>query len=301
MNSSQEQEGQDPKPALVSALTTEHFALQATRSSTVMEANGRSQLFLSALTGAVVALALVAELDELGRTFTVFALSLLPAVLALGLTTYVRLADLAVQDAFYARAIGRIRVFYLTIEPSARHLLGATGRRRPTRRDAAGRPAAHDLAPPLARGHRSRSADRSGRRGPLRPDRPTRARLIAAAGRRRRRCRRSGTVRRSHGRPGATLAPFGASGPDPLPARRHPSRRSHAICPRPNRGPRRPPSHTKGTTDEHHSQGTGPACPRSSALHVGRRTGRPRESLNLSVRVLQQSWDWHGHLLGWGA
>ena len=119
MNPSQEHDGQGPKPALVSALTTEHFALQSTRASTVMEANGRSQLFLSALTGAVVALALVAELDELGRTFTVFALSLLPAVLALGLTTYVRLADLAVQDAFYARAIGRIRAFYLTIEPSA--------------------------------------------------------------------------------------------------------------------------------------------------------------------------------------
>lgn len=121
MNTSHDHDGQGPKPALVSALTTEHFALQATRSSTVIEANGRSQLFLSALTGAVVALALVAELDELGRTFTVFALSLLPAVLALGLTTYVRLADLAVQDAFYARAIGRIRAFYLTIEPSAQH------------------------------------------------------------------------------------------------------------------------------------------------------------------------------------
>jgi hypothetical protein len=112
-------EGDGPKPALVSALTTEHFALQATRSSTVMEANGRSQLFLSAVTGAVVALALVAQLDDLGRTFTVFALSLLPAVLALGLTTYVRLADLAAQDAYYARAIGRIRAFYLTIEPDA--------------------------------------------------------------------------------------------------------------------------------------------------------------------------------------
>jgi hypothetical protein len=121
MNISQDHDDHSPKPALVSALTTEHFALQATRSSTVMEANGRSQLFLSALTGSVVALALVAQLDELGRTFTVFALSLLPAVLALGLTTYVRLADLAVQDAFYARAIGRIRAFYLTIEPSAQH------------------------------------------------------------------------------------------------------------------------------------------------------------------------------------
>lgn len=119
MSTSENQDGRMPSPALMSALTTEHYTLQSSRSSTVLEANGRSQLYLSAVTGAVVALALVAELDGLGRTFTVFALSLLPAVLVLGLTTYVRLADLAVQDALYARAIGRIRAFYFTIDPAA--------------------------------------------------------------------------------------------------------------------------------------------------------------------------------------
>jgi hypothetical protein len=77
-------------------------------------------LFLSAVSGAVVALALVAQVDRLGHTFTVFGLSVLPALLALGLTSYARLADLAVHDAYYARAIGRIRAFYMTIEPSAR-------------------------------------------------------------------------------------------------------------------------------------------------------------------------------------
>jgi hypothetical protein len=107
-------------PALLSALTTEHYTLQAARSSTVVEANGRSSLFLSATSGAVVALALVAQLDRLGQTFTVFVLTVLPTLLVLGLTTYSRLADLAVQDAYYARGIGRIRAFYLSIEPSAR-------------------------------------------------------------------------------------------------------------------------------------------------------------------------------------
>ena len=48
-------------------------------------------------------------------------------MLALGVTSYSRLADLAVHDAYYARAIGRIRSFYLTIEPAARQywLIGA--------------------------------------------------------------------------------------------------------------------------------------------------------------------------------
>jgi hypothetical protein len=104
----------------MSALTTEHYTLQSARSSTIVEANGRSQLFLSAVSGATVALALVAQLDTLGETFVVFAFTILPALLALGVTSYIRLADLAVHDAYYARAIGRIRSFYLTIEPEAR-------------------------------------------------------------------------------------------------------------------------------------------------------------------------------------
>jgi hypothetical protein len=107
-------------PALLSALTTEHYTLQSARSSTIVEANGRSLLFLSAVSGAIVALALVAQMDQLGEAFTVFALSVLPALLALGLTSYARLADLAVHDAYYARAIGRIRAFYLTIDPTGR-------------------------------------------------------------------------------------------------------------------------------------------------------------------------------------
>ena len=107
-------------PALLAALTTEHYTLQASRSSTVVEANGRSSLFLSATSAATVALALVAQLDQLGDTFMAFTLVVLPALVVLGLTSYTRLADLAVQDAHYARAIGRIRAFYLTLDPAGR-------------------------------------------------------------------------------------------------------------------------------------------------------------------------------------
>lgn len=120
MNTTGHADPTGPSSALMAAMTTEHYTLQAARSSTIAEANGRSLLFLSAVSGATVALALVAQLDELGDTFRTFALSVLPALLALGLTSYSRLADLAVHDAYYARAIGRIRSFYLTIEPAAR-------------------------------------------------------------------------------------------------------------------------------------------------------------------------------------
>jgi hypothetical protein len=105
---------------LMSALTTEHYTLQSARASTIAEANGRSQLFLSTVSGATVALALAAQLHAGHGTFTAFAFAVLPAVLLLGITSYMRLADLAVQDAYYARAIGRIRSFYFGIEPTAR-------------------------------------------------------------------------------------------------------------------------------------------------------------------------------------
>ena len=110
-----------PSSALMAALTTEHYTLQSARSSTIVEANGRSSLFLSAVSGALVALALVAQLDRLGENFLVFAFSVLPALLMVGLMSYARLADLAVHDAYYARAIGRIRSFYFDIAgPDAR-------------------------------------------------------------------------------------------------------------------------------------------------------------------------------------
>ena len=72
----------------MSALTTEHYTLQSSRTSTIVEANGRSMLFLSSVSGATVSLALVAQLDRLGDTFVTFALTVLPALLALGLTSY---------------------------------------------------------------------------------------------------------------------------------------------------------------------------------------------------------------------
>jgi hypothetical protein len=197
-----------PNPALMSALTTEHDTLQSSRTYTIVEANGRSMLFLSSVSGATVALALVAQLDRMGDTFVTFALTVLPALLALGLTSNSRLADLAVHDVYYARAIGRIRAFYLTIELPAQAVLAGAGRGRRARCDAPSRTAALTMAPP--RSHRHRGRCRSGRHHRRVPGCP-RLRGHPAGhfgpcrGCDRRRCRR---VRGAAGRPGAALAPF---------------------------------------------------------------------------------------------
>ena len=41
----------DPRPAVISFVTTEHFTLQGARSSTISESTGRASMFLSAVSG----------------------------------------------------------------------------------------------------------------------------------------------------------------------------------------------------------------------------------------------------------
>jgi hypothetical protein len=104
---------------LLQALTTEHFTLQTARSATIADSNGRSALYLATVSSAVVALAFIGQIDRLGQAFLLFALALLPALVLLGILTYLRLVQTAIEDLFYARAINRIRRHYLDLDPAA--------------------------------------------------------------------------------------------------------------------------------------------------------------------------------------
>ncbi len=104
-----------PDPSLF--LTTEHFALQGARSSTVSESNGRSSLFVTTLSSSLVALGFIAQTSKLGEAFVIFAFVLLPTLLFLGLVTFYRLLQSAVEDMICARAINRIRHYYLEQSP----------------------------------------------------------------------------------------------------------------------------------------------------------------------------------------
>jgi hypothetical protein len=104
--------------AFMQALTTEHFTLQTARAVAVSEGNGRTALYVGALSSTLVALALVAQRSPLGEVFYAVALTVLPAVLFLGLVTYVRVLQSSIEDIVYARAINRIRHYYTEIDPS---------------------------------------------------------------------------------------------------------------------------------------------------------------------------------------
>jgi hypothetical protein len=98
-------------------LATEHWSLLATRSQTWNESFARAQMFLSVLAASVIALALVAQASAFGRGFTAFALVLLPVVLFLGLTTYIRLVAVNHDETRWVLGMNRIRAAYLELAP----------------------------------------------------------------------------------------------------------------------------------------------------------------------------------------
>jgi hypothetical protein len=100
---------------LLTALTTEHFALQGARTQTVSESSGRAALYVSAVSSTLIALGFIGQISEVGDVFDVFALTALPTLYLLGLFTFVRLAQSGVEDILYGRAINRIRGYYLEL------------------------------------------------------------------------------------------------------------------------------------------------------------------------------------------
>ena len=72
-------------------LSTEHWSLLASRSLAWNESFSRGGMFLSTLSGAIMALALVAQATAFGEGFRIFALVILPVVLLVGVGTVLRM------------------------------------------------------------------------------------------------------------------------------------------------------------------------------------------------------------------
>jgi hypothetical protein len=98
-------------------LATEHWSLLATRSLTYTESLGRVSMFLAILSGAVIALALVAQADRFGQTFILIAILTLAVVLFAGVATIGRLMSLNRDDFRWVIGMNRLRNAYLEIHP----------------------------------------------------------------------------------------------------------------------------------------------------------------------------------------
>ena len=107
----------DPRPAVVTFVTTEHFTLQGARSSTISESTTRASVFLGAVSGGLIALGLVATAARTGAAFYTFGLILLPTLAFVGLATFHRVLQTGIEDPAYARRIAQLRDYYLDHAP----------------------------------------------------------------------------------------------------------------------------------------------------------------------------------------
>src|SRR5215467_1137916 len=123
-------------PQLVSIITTEHYNLQTGRSISTSEANGRSSLFVGAVSSGLIALTFVGQISHLGTAFFVFSLVVIPTLVFMGLITFERLLQSGSTDILYARGVNRIRQLYLQYAPQLQNyfILPAQDDRRETLR-----------------------------------------------------------------------------------------------------------------------------------------------------------------------
>jgi hypothetical protein len=105
-------------PNAASILATEHWSLLAARGLIWNEAMSRATVFLTVLSAAIIALALLADATGFGPQTTTLALVLLPIVLLLGIATYVRLVQINTEEFQLVLAMNRLRRAYLTIAPA---------------------------------------------------------------------------------------------------------------------------------------------------------------------------------------
>jgi hypothetical protein len=113
-------------------LSTEHWSLLASRSMAWNESFSRAGMFLAALSGAIVALALVAQATSFGDGFRIFGLIVLPVVLFIGVGTVFRMGFANYHDAICVLGMNRIRAGYLRLAPDLDEyfVMGTTDDRR---------------------------------------------------------------------------------------------------------------------------------------------------------------------------
>jgi hypothetical protein len=104
-------------PNALQILMTEHWSLLSARSLGYSEAMSRASIFVAALSGAVVALALVSQATDFGDGFVAFSLVLLPVVFFLGAVTIVRIGQINREDAVWVQGMNRIRHAYHDLAP----------------------------------------------------------------------------------------------------------------------------------------------------------------------------------------
>jgi hypothetical protein len=113
-------------PRALQILTTEHFGLMSTRTLGYQEMFGRTTIFIAALSGNVIALALLAQATKFGPEMLWYALVLITVLLFVGLGTFVRSVAINFEDARWVSGLDRVHEAYLKILPGLEHFFVAS-------------------------------------------------------------------------------------------------------------------------------------------------------------------------------
>jgi hypothetical protein len=109
--------GPTPVQVRLQILSTEHWSLLASRGLAWTESFTRASMFLSTLSGSIVALSLIGGVDGFKDPFFVVALIVLPVDLFVGIGTWLRMGAANYHDAIAVAGMNRIRAAYLEIAP----------------------------------------------------------------------------------------------------------------------------------------------------------------------------------------
>jgi hypothetical protein len=106
----------DPRALMI--LTTEHWSLLTARSLVYNEAFSRASMFLTFLTGTLVALGFVSQGSGYTREFLLLAAVLLGFDLFIGLATLGRITGASAEEIRALQAMNRLRHAYLEMVPT---------------------------------------------------------------------------------------------------------------------------------------------------------------------------------------
>jgi hypothetical protein len=112
-------DAKDDRSALLSAMTTEHVVMQSAISAALSEAQSRANIFIGALSGALVAMGFATQSETI---FLPFVATVLPAIFVMGVFTVLRLVDVSVESARAEICIATIRRFYRSLGGDAETL-----------------------------------------------------------------------------------------------------------------------------------------------------------------------------------
>lgn len=105
-------------PRALTILTTEHWSLLTARSLVYNEAFARAGMFMTFLTGSLVALGFVSQGSGFGSEFLAIATALLGFDLFIGLATLGRINAASVEEFRSLQGMNRLRHAYLEMVPS---------------------------------------------------------------------------------------------------------------------------------------------------------------------------------------